>query len=101
MVPSGNRHKQRRRFLRDKLAIRCGTMYQRTRMNLIDLIVLACTLTTPEACHEYHLLYQSAGSLRTCTMDAQPYLARWIGEHPNLRVARWHCAWPGQEDEKA
>ena len=46
-------------------------------------------------------MFQSAGSLRTCTMQAQPYLARWIGEHPNLRVARWHCAWPGQEDEKA
>ena len=29
-----------------------------------------------------------------------PMLARWIGEHPSLRVARWHCAWPAQEDEK-
>ena len=33
-------------------------------------------------------------------MQVQPYLAQWIGEHPNLRVARWHCAWPQQEDEK-
>jgi hypothetical protein len=33
-------------------------------------------------------------------MQAQPYLAQWIGEHPNLRVARWHCEWPQQEDEK-
>jgi hypothetical protein len=69
-------------------------------LNLIDLVVLACTLISPGACHEYHLLFQSAGSLRACTMQAQPYLAEWLGEHPGLRVVRWHCAWPDQEDQK-
>jgi hypothetical protein len=69
-------------------------------LNLIDLVVLACTLVSPGACREYHLLFQSAGSLRACTMQAPPYLAQWIGERPGLRVARWHCAWPNQEDEK-
>jgi hypothetical protein len=69
-------------------------------MNLVDLIVLACMLASPGTCHEYHLLIQSGGSLRTCTMRAEPYLAQWIAEHPYLRVARWHCAWPSQEDEK-
>jgi hypothetical protein len=59
-------------------------------MNLMDLIVLACTLASPGTCHEYHLVFQSSGSLRACTMQAQPYLAQWIGEHPQLRVARWH-----------
>jgi P2-related tail formation protein len=69
-------------------------------MDLMDLVVLACTLASQAACHEYHLLYQSVISPRTCTMQAQPYLAQWIGEHPNLRVARWYCAWPSQEDRK-
>jgi hypothetical protein len=69
-------------------------------MNLVDLVVLACMLASPGTCREYHLLVQSAGSLQTCTMQAQPYLAQWIGEHPNLRVARWRCAWPSQEDER-
>jgi hypothetical protein len=69
-------------------------------MNLMDLIVLACTLTNPVGCHEYHLLFQSSGSLRACTMQAQPYLAQWIGEHPNLRVERYQCAWPEHEGEK-
>ena len=73
---------------------------RKSTLNLIDLVVLACTLVNPDACHEYHLLFQSAGSLRACTMQAPPYLAQWIGEHPGLRVARWHCAWPNQEDEK-
>jgi hypothetical protein len=68
-------------------------------MNLIDLIVLACTLAAPGTCREYHLLIQSVGSLRACAMQAPPFLAQWVAEHPSLRVARWHCAWPGQEDE--
>jgi hypothetical protein len=69
-------------------------------MNLIDLVVLACALASPGTCHEYHLPFQGAGSLHSCAAQAQPYLARWIGEHPNLRVARWHCEWPSQEGEK-
>jgi hypothetical protein len=68
-------------------------------VNLVELVVLACTLASPGACREYHLMVQSAGSLRACMMQAQPYLAQWIGDHPNLRVARWRCAWPGREDE--
>jgi hypothetical protein len=24
-------------------------------------------------------------------MNAQPYLAQWINEHPKWSVARWHC----------
>jgi hypothetical protein len=70
-------------------------------MQLVDLILLACSLATPAACHEYHILFQSAGSLEACTMRAQPYLAQWVGEHPNFRVARWRCAWPEREDEKS
>ena len=69
-------------------------------MNLIDLIVVACSLANPGACRDYHLLFQSSGSLAQCTMQAQPYLAQWASEHPNLRIIRWHCAWPRQEDEK-
>ncbi|HEX4177594.1 MAG TPA: hypothetical protein VHY57_04125 [Rhizomicrobium sp.] len=70
-------------------------------MQWIDLILLACSLVNPTACHEYHMVFQSAGSLQACTMQAQPYLAQWVGEHPTFRVARWHCAWPDREDEKS
>jgi hypothetical protein len=69
-------------------------------MQLVDLILLACTLTNASACHEAHILFETAGSLQSCTMQAQPYLAQWVGEHPSFRVARWRCAWPDQEDEK-
>lgn len=70
-------------------------------MQLVDLIVLACGATNPTACRDYHILLQWAGSLRTCTMQAEPYLVQWTDEHPNLRIARWHCAWPNREDEKS
>ena len=70
-------------------------------MQLFDLILLACSLANANACHEYHVLFQSAGSLRACTMQAEPYLAQWVGEHPNLRVARWRCAWPDREEQKS
>jgi hypothetical protein len=69
-------------------------------MQWVDLIVLACTLANPATCKEYHLAFQSAGSLRACMMQAQPYLAQWVGEHPDVRVAKWRCAWPDQEGDK-
>ena len=69
-------------------------------MQLVDLILLACSLTNASACHEYHIEFETGGSLQSCTMQAQPYLAQWVGEHPNFRVARWRCAWPDQEDQK-
>jgi hypothetical protein len=69
-------------------------------VNLVDLILFACTLASPSACREYHLLFQTAGSLQGCMMQAQPYLAQWAGEHPSLRIMRWRCAWPDQEEGK-
>jgi hypothetical protein len=70
-------------------------------MELIDLVVLACAIASPNACREYHIQFETSGTLQSCMVQAQPYLARWAGEHPNLKIMRWHCAWPGQEDEHA
>jgi hypothetical protein len=70
-------------------------------MSMIDLVVLACTLANPSACQEYHLLFQSSGSLQSCMMQAQPTLAQWVAEHPKYRVARWRCAWPDAEEQKS
>ena len=68
-------------------------------MNLVDLIVLVCSLAHPSAsCQERHMLVESSGSLAACMWQAQPYLARWVGEHPDARIARFRCAWPETED---
>ncbi|HUN38972.1 MAG TPA: hypothetical protein VMU81_01640 [Acetobacteraceae bacterium] len=70
-------------------------------MPLVDLIVVACTITNPASCRDYHLVFPWQGSLRACTMAAEPRLEQWNEDHPNLRIARWHCAWPGEEQEKS
>ncbi|HTW68412.1 MAG TPA: hypothetical protein VME47_00875 [Acetobacteraceae bacterium] len=70
-------------------------------MQLVDLIVMACTVTHPTSCRNYHLVFQWEGSLRACTMAAEPRLEQWSEEHPNLQIARWRCAWPSEEDEKS
>jgi hypothetical protein len=50
-------------------------------MGLIALIVTICAVSQPDLC--------AAG--------AQPYIARWVGEHPNWVVARWHCEYLGKQ----
>ena len=69
-------------------------------MNLVDLIVFVCALANPAACKEQHLVFDLQGSLNACMMQAQPYLAQWADDHPDVRIMRWRCAWPdrgGQE----
>jgi hypothetical protein len=66
---------------------------------MVDLVVLVCSILVPNTCQERHMLFESHGSLQACMMEAPPYLAQWITEHPNLRVARWHCAWPDSEKQ--
>ena len=69
-------------------------------MNMVDLIVLVCSLINPNAaCQERHLLFESSGSLTACIWQAQPYLAQWVGEHPNTRIASYRCAWPETENQ--
>lgn len=67
-------------------------------MNMVDLIVIVCSLAAPSVCQERHMLFESHGSLYTCMWEAQPFLAQWIGDHPDLRIAGFRCDWPERED---
>jgi hypothetical protein len=80
---------------------RSGARESGAMMDMVDLVVIVCALTNPGACQERHLLFQSSGSLRACMVQAEPWLAQWAGEHPSLRIAKWHCAWPGSEPQKS
>ena len=51
-------------------------------MGMIELIMTVCALAQPSQCEEQHLQYNWQGSVRQCAMNAQPYLAQWINEHP-------------------
>jgi len=67
---------------------------------MIDLIVTVCFLLNPNACSDQHILFDWQGeSLNACVMRAQPYLAQWIGEHPDMRIVRYRCEWPEQEKQ--
>ncbi len=68
-------------------------------MNIVDLVLTVCAIANPHACQDKHMLFQSNGSLRSCMMEAPPYLAQWEEAHPGLRVKRWTCQWPEQEKE--
>jgi hypothetical protein len=68
-------------------------------MNIVELVVMVCSLLNPTVCSEKHFTFESNGSLKSCMMQAQPYLAQWAGDHPNERIASYRCAWPGQERE--
>jgi hypothetical protein len=67
---------------------------------MIELIVTVCALNAPEQCEERGLQFIAQGSLMQCMMQAPPYIAAWSGEHPETRVTRWRCAFPGVEGEK-
>lgn len=70
-------------------------------MNMVDLILTVCAIANPQACQDRHVLFESSGSLRSCMMQAEPYLAQWEAQHPGLRVAKWSCQWPDQEKENS
>jgi hypothetical protein len=70
------------------------------RMNFVQLILTVCTLAEPSICDERKMLFESSGPLRACFIQAQPFIAQWVGEHPTLRVAAWRCTPPGAEGDK-
>jgi len=35
-------------------------------------------------CEETHLVFSHSGSLQQCVMAAPPYIAQWVGEHPEM-----------------
>jgi len=51
-------------------------------MGLIELVVTVCAL-----------------SLNQCVMNAQPYIAQWINEHPKWVAVRWRCGYGGSEEK--
>lgn len=69
-------------------------------MDLIALLVTVCTSAQPAVCDERRLIFSSdAMSLRSCMMQAQPYIAQYIGERPTLELRSWRCA--PASDEKS
>ena len=63
-------------------------------MGFIQIVVMVCQITQPDQCEEQHLQFAWQGSLAQCALSAQPYIAQWIGDHPQWIVKRYHCEYP-------
>ena len=62
---------------------------------LVALILTVCSVSEPKACHQEEYTFAAEGDLKHCMFEAPPYIAQWSESHPNLKVAKWKCAWPG------
>lgn len=65
----------------------------------VSLILTVCLVSDPKDCHVEQYMFESHGSLNACMFEAVPYIAEWAGNHPNMKVARWHCEYPGASGE--
>jgi hypothetical protein len=69
-------------------------------MGLIELVVTVCTLMLPNRCEDQHFSFSADMSLKQCVLNAQPYIAQWINEHPKWDVVRWRCKYGGIRNEE-
>jgi len=66
---------------------------------MLLLIMTVCSLSDPNRCGEARMQFSSEVTPMQCLMQAQPYMAQWVEEHPGRRVASWRCARPEVEGQ--
>ena len=60
------------------------------------LYFTACMAGAPDTCESRRLPLDVADATG-CVHVAQPQLARWIGNHPEYRIASWRCGSPPRD----
>ena len=60
-------------------------------MDAINLVITVCAVLSPANCQEKNLVFASNFSLQQCMMAAPPYIAQWVGEHPNWTAVSYMC----------
>jgi hypothetical protein len=70
---------------------------KRGDQGMIEIILTVCAIANPSNCEEKYLQFAWQGSIRQCMMAAQPYIAEWIGRHPEWMARKWSCDYPGHE----
>lgn len=68
-------------------------------MEMIDLVLTVCLVANPSQCRVEHLYFESRGSLFQCMFLAPPEIAKWSEEHPALKVVRWKCEYPKNDQD--
>jgi len=69
-------------------------------LGMIEIILTVCAIANPANCEEKYLQFAWEGSLNQCMMGAQPYIAQWIGNHPQWIARKWTCEYPGHEKRR-
>ena len=67
---------------------------------MIEIILTVCAIANPSNCEEKYLQFTFDGSIQQCMMAAQPYIAEWIGNHPEWMAKKWSCDYPGHEKRR-
>ena len=67
---------------------------------MIEIVLTVCAIANPTNCEDKYLQFAWDGSLNQCMMAAQPYIAQWIGQHPEWQATRWSCDYPGHEKRR-
>jgi hypothetical protein len=68
---------------------------------MIELAFVVCLATLPDQCEERSISYLPEVTLMGCMLGAQPQLAEWSHQHPNLTVSRWTCQFSDDRNIKA
>ena len=68
-------------------------------MNLVDLVLTVCSLANPTSCRTEHLYFESRGSLFQCMILAPTEIAKWSESHPALKIMRWKCVFPDNNQD--
>ena len=68
-------------------------------MDTINLVLTICAVLSPSTCEERNLVFSANFSLNQCVMAAPPYIAQWIGEHPQWTAVKWRCEYPHSHDK--
>jgi hypothetical protein len=95
-MPCGTQKKRRN----DHFSAVLRFIRQRKASGMIEIILTVCAVANPANCEEKYLQFDWDGSIKQCVMAAQPYIAEWIGRHPEWVATKWSCDYPGHEKQK-
>jgi hypothetical protein len=100
MEPEHEIHRRNSRREREFVVTFLSLISERGGLGMIEIILTVCAIANPSNCEEKYLQFTFDGSIQQCMMAAQPYIAQWIGNHPEWMATKWSCDYPGHEKRR-
>jgi hypothetical protein len=64
---------------------------------MIELVIAVCLVDQPSRCKDVTLNFEGQTvSANQCMANGQIAMAKWIGDHPNWVIQKWHCDTAGR-----